>query len=58
MNRIIVGTLIVVTSLFMLSSSNALEQGEPCPADFDCSQTVDANDVTTFLSQFLIVAKL
>jgi hypothetical protein len=52
MNRIIVGTLIVVTSLFMLSSSNALEQGEPCPADFDCSQTVDANDVTTFLSQF------
>jgi hypothetical protein len=31
MNRIIVGTLIVVTSLFMLSSSNALEQGEPCP---------------------------
>jgi hypothetical protein len=51
MNRIIVGTLIVITSLFMLSSSNILAQ-EPCTADFDCNGNVDADDVTTFLSQF------
>ena len=43
--------LIVVAGLFLLSASSVMAQ-EPCTADFDCTQTVDADDVTEFLTQF------
>jgi hypothetical protein len=43
---------LILLAVFIFSAPNVLAQGEPCTADFDCSQTVDADDVTTFLSQF------
>ena len=43
--------LILTALALLLSLSMALAQ-EPCTADFDCNGTVDAADVTTFLSQF------
>jgi hypothetical protein len=51
MKKILIGTLIVVAGLFMFSASSVFAQ-LPCTADFDCTQTVDADDVTEFLTQF------
>jgi hypothetical protein len=44
--------LAVALVLFLFSAPNVFAQGEPCTADFNCSQTVDADDVTEFLNQF------
>jgi len=52
MKKILAGALIVVASLFMLSASNVMAQGGPCPADFNCDQNVDAIDVDVFLQDF------
>ncbi len=51
MRKFLAGAVIAVAGLFMLSTSTILAQ-EPCTADFDCNGNVDANDVSTFLSQF------
>jgi len=51
MKKILAGALIIVAGLLMLSTPNVLAEG-PCTADFDCDLDVDADDVTTFLSQF------
>ena len=50
--KMLIGVLIVLAGLFLLSASTVLAQGEPCTADFNCDQNVDATDVDTFLSQF------
>jgi hypothetical protein len=42
---------VIVLSFLLLSVPNVMAQ-LPCTADFDCTQTVDANDVTEFLNQF------
>jgi hypothetical protein len=42
---------VVVACLLMLSVPSVMAEG-PCTADFDCTQTVDADDVTEFLNQF------
>jgi hypothetical protein len=52
MKKFLAGGVIIVAGLLMFSASTLLAQGGPCTADFDCNGNVDANDVTTFLSQF------
>jgi hypothetical protein len=42
---------LILVAVFIFSAPNVLAQ-EPCTADFNCDQNVDATDVDTFLSQF------
>jgi hypothetical protein len=44
--------LAIILSLFLLSASSVLAQGEPCAADFDCDLDVDADDASAFLQDF------
>ena len=43
--------LVVVVCLLMLSVPSVMAQ-EPCEADFNCDQNVDAADVDVFLADF------
>ena len=52
MKRTVLLTFVIIISCLLLFSASNIIAQEPCTADFDCSQTVDANDVSTFLSQF------
>jgi len=51
MRRMLAVALVVVVGFFMLSVLSVIAQ-EPCTADFNCDQNVDATDVDTFLSMF------
>ena len=53
MKKMLVGTLIVVVSLFMVSASSVIAQDDFCVADFDYSGEVDAGDVGAFLDEYL-----
>ena len=50
MKKMLVGTLIVVVSLFMVSASSVIAQDDFCVADFDYSGGVD---VGAFLDEYL-----
>jgi hypothetical protein len=43
--------LLSIAMVVLLTASISVAQ-EPCTADFDCNGTVDADDVTEFLTQF------
>jgi len=51
MKRLLAGTVIVVLSLFVLSSSTVLAQ-DACEGNFDCDGDVDGTDAAVFKTDF------
>ena len=52
MKKVLAGAVIIVVSLFVMSTSMVLAQRLACEGNFDCDQDVDGTDAAVFKSDF------